>query len=1398
MAVVLDEYRQLAPLRQARRHLASVTAQLQQIGYVASSDVPAPAGSRADVQAWMARWTPPAGRQLILYWIGHGQQLGTSACVLLTADTDTADPDVTTTIPVGTLGAVLARCDVDEIVVIVDACYSGGGYREVQDAFVQHIRSRSRPEGRPRPALAVITSADYGQVAQENVFTPALARVLRDGPPAGFWGDQQRDITPTELTAAVRRAIADQEITQDPQITVDGTSPHGSGEIRILNPRYRPGVADRDGEHLLWSAVAQPDLTDHFLAKFRSLDVPAQEGLFFTGRAAPLRDLAGWLRDGTGMVVVTGAPGSGKSALLGRTVALTDPRLRAALLAEDPGIDPTTLPRENAIAAGVYAKNKTVVDCVNEFASTLGLATPAAGWQHAQQFIDAVGRSGRSVTLLLDGLDEARRDEVDGIARDLLGGLADQPRIRVVVGTRRTVAGREDLLPGVTDEVGPGLPAHAAVRVIDLDRYPAEHDVAEYTERRLTTLPGSPYRNDDPSARHAVAALAALVAARSGGNFLLARLVSRALATRPERLRPGDPELEHLVATDVTAAFDAELRRYHRHRTRVADLLRALAWAEGNGLPRRDVWLAVANALRDAEQPYTDADVAWTLERCGAYLTQSGEHELTVYRLYHQSFADYFRERGAGRAAAIHARICAALSATVERGPSGRPRWKRSGPYVRTYLPVHAARAGSLAELTADSRFLLFADPARLTSVLDAVDHTRRPLVRLYWRAADRIVGAGTAERASILQDVALVDEPAALPLLHMDAEAGWTPRWSLGVRASFHRRLDGPTGSALCVAVAVLDGRPVLAAGTSDGRVRLWDPLAARQTAEAHTGGDGVRLVALGSQVGRHVLVTCGADLRTWDAVSGRSHAVITTDGPVRAVALSDGADEFLAAQAGTAVRLWDSGTGAARGAIAGDTADVRCLAFGVLAGRRVLAGGDVHGRIRLWDPAGGVQLAGLSTGGQGVRTVAFGVVDDATVVAAGLTDGGVLLWYPATGRHQRFSGHSGTVLALAFGELSGKPVLATAGDDRTVRIRSLRTGETVAKLVGHHSRVLALIFSVVHGRRTLSTASDDGTVRLWDGFVRPGAEPSWAGGRVQALAFHTVSGQGLLASASSEDVIRLWDAMSGAPAGQVPVAPTTVHSLAFGDLDGRRVLAVGGHDGSVSLVDVVARRRMRTLRRSVVRRRAHGTGVWALAFGAVADRVMLASGGDDGTVCLWDPRRGGLVATLTSHAGWIWTLAFGGPTDRPVLASGGDDGTVHLWDVPDGRLRTSLTGHAGSVRAVALGVVDGVPMLASGGYDGEVRLWNIATAVCLAVLSGHQGSVLDLAFADGPGGPVLMSASDEPRIHVWRLPDGELIRTATGQTGRVLSMAFDRNGGTGMLATGSEQQIVVRQIHT
>ncbi|GAA1249439.1 hypothetical protein GCM10009665_45270 [Kitasatospora nipponensis] len=182
---------------------------------------------------------------------------------------------------------------------------------------------------------------------------------------------------------------------------------------------------------------------------------------------------------------------------------------------------------------------------------------------------------------------------------------------------------------------------------------------------------------------------------------------------------------------------------------------------------------------------------------------------------------------------------------------------------------------------------------------------------------------------------------------------------------------LDGPDGQVLSVAWAVLDGRPFLATGSGGGSVWLWDM------------GDLTAPVPLGQPLNGP-----GGPVRSvaWAVIDGRPVLAIGTGG----------------SRGGGLVRLWDMGDPTAPVPLGqpldGPRDQGLSAAWTVIDGRPVLATGSGGGLVQLWDmgdPTAPVPLGQPLDGPGGpVLSVAWAIIDGRPVLATGRIGGVVQLW--------------------------------------------------------------------------------------------------------------------------------------------------------------------------------------------------------------------------------------------------------------------------------------------------------------------------------------------------------------------------------------------------------------------
>ncbi len=997
------------------------------LGYAVAPSFGLDVGQRAHEDALRGFFTSPDRHLddvLVIYHTGHG--LISDGRFLLPMSDTTSDIEFTSLAAGDLTGRLLSGSAVkpNKVLVILDTCYAAAGLPDLAQNAATFLNSLPDPTG--ASSVAVIVAARPSEQAAAGAFSQAFTQAV--GRTAT--GGADIEFLPLDAVVGVVNDLAPQW-QRARQFSISGTS-----TAFLPNPRYDTWLAGFDlstQQRQRQQAQRRADQYGHALPRAQGLASPGRDDLWlFTGRHHALTDACTWLRDPEPpALVVTGSPGSGKSALLGRLSILSDPRLRARV-PDQHTLPSQTVPAVGSITRFIHARGMTTENLLAALSEAVGVEDAHSPGELLQR-LHGLG-PGPLLFVAVDAIDEAAGPTTTDasidpqsrfpVVQEVLAPLVSasgRTRLRLVLGTRRHL-----LKPlGAT-------PASATARVLDLDtaEYADPASVQQYVLSCLTRLEDtSPYPGQE---RRYLEAVARALAEAAGDSFLVALITARSLALTSELVNPYDAAWRAGLPREAADAMRDDLdRRLGKDADKARDLLLPLAYARGAGLPWEDMWPRLVTALTKRRCGHADLD--WLSDQAGYYITETATNDghRSLYRLYHESLAEHLRATRPNPTE-DEAALADALTAHAPRLDDGWTDWAQAHPYTRAHLATHAAAGGVLDDLVVQPRYLLAAAPSQLLLALPSL---RLPeAVRAgnaFRRAEPRLRSTDPADGPAHLQlsartarapNLAVAIDTARLPLT-------WRTPWASTRLQRPNRTFTGHTSAVTGVALGALpDGRAVLATGSDDGIARLWDAATGTLIGEPFTGHTGpVNTVALGGLEGRTLLATGSDDGTAW---------------------------------------LWNATTGTPIGEpFTGHTGPVNAVALGTLPdGRAVLATGSIDQTARVWDAATGTLIGDPLTGHTGaVYSVALGALPDGrTVLATGSRDRTGRLWDPTTGTPvgMPFTGHTSGVTAVALGILDSRPALATGSYDGTVGLWDALVGVPLggARVIDLTSPVLSV----------------------------------------------------------------------------------------------------------------------------------------------------------------------------------------------------------------------------------------------------------------------------------------------------------------------------------------------------
>jgi WD40 repeat protein len=688
-------------------------------------------------------------------------------------------------------------------------------------------------------------------------------------------------------------------------------------------------------------------------------------------------------------------------------------------------------------------------------------------------------------------------------------------------------------------------------------------------------------------------------------------------------------------------------------------------------------------------------------------------------------------ERVAAHSWLVHtpraSRIGAVYRAVAERHPGLEPRARRAA------LALEAVRVGWTA----------------LASGLNRLDPSG-------WEPAwSQLAGQLTAQRRLSMPSrvrMIAVEQLAHGPVLVVADRNGDLGVWDLD-RATLTSTLSG-TSPGTPMATTIVDDRLAVATLRNSTTVLVRDAQTGVELWSTTVPAADIRSLAA-----RHPLIAAGTSdgrLLVWDTTGAvRPRQFRLRRGRwIGSVALDHQGDRsvVLAAASPGGVEGWDLRTGERVRAGPGSEAEIVAMGCGDLRGTPTVVTADAAGVIRTVGLFSGEpeQVVG---GGVGLTSLCLVDTGGEMLACAGFRDGRIQIWDIATRRPiWNSEAHGGEVVAVAPARVGNRSALVTA-DARALLVWHL----PVPHVPDAPDLVVAgpVALPADRGRRADARAvfvsGPDRMVRAWDpatGEIVYSLECQW---RIRALACAALTTDdepdgslALLAVTETGELLSWRQPWSGIEPVRVSAA-ARLTAIAAGTWSGGPVALLGDADGRL-----IVRAFAGDARGLVVR-----TGLSAIRTltcvdaGGMSSVVAADDSGAIAVVDLTDARvRTDRPATAAGRA--LASIAVGG---NRYVATADSAGWIRLWNPVTATTVSAWRGHSGPITTLTAIPADGAPVLVSGGSDRVLRTWRPGVHGCFDELPLPDAPSSAVAFDSG----LIVAHGHQISALRWRMSESE-----------------------------------------
>jgi WD40 repeat protein len=105
--------------------------------------------------------------------------------------------------------------------------------------------------------------------------------------------------------------------------------------------------------------------------------------------------------------------------------------------------------------------------------------------------------------------------------------------------------------------------------------------------------------------------------------------------------------------------------------------------------------------------------------------------------------------------------------------------------------------------------------------------------------------------------------------------------------------------------------------------------------------------------------------------------------------------------------------------------------------------------------------------------------------------------------------------------------------------------------------------------------------------------------------------------------------------------------------------------------------------------------------------------------------------------------------------IATGGEGGSLKMWDLEEETCHWTLSGHNDWIARIVYSLQG--DLIVSSSWDESVRLWDVASGQCRAVIRGFRERVNDIAWIEDSGVNYLATGCSDGMVGMWKVEVNE-----------------------------------------